>query len=1006
MKTIITIVLAIVCLLPATQKMAQTKIDAAIDFGEGHGKGKIYFFTGEDYYRYDKKSQNIDAGYPKKISAHWPGVWTSDIDAACSFLNSVYFFKDDECVKYDKATRKVAPGYPKKISDEWRGIEGPVDAVFQKGESVYFIKGSACQIYAQSTEKAGAAKDLKEVVPGSSFNRIDASFKRPGKGIYFFSNESYIRMNENSFSLDAGYPKLVSVWGIKLDSKSSGTHRLSGLITDAKGKAAPGIEITIGGSTQGNFTIVTDEDGRYQYDSPLPVTILRVTTGCGAKPLPSAAVKSKKAGLAYTVNLQDGNMHGLNFQLNCSLESMISDTEFRFLKHKPKVVFLIHGITGSAKPGSHVNTKVFPYDYWGFDMVNRLSGNKSFVKYRADNPGNIPATQKLKLFSKGKPTNKAVDKITWRKIGDSKRPDATIDQIISEPHALYTSGLKDGVPEVSIVPLYRNGGARLKEQIQVTVEDIYNYYQDLFGDFPKEQQPQIILVSHSFGGIVSRFILTNPDEEFSGQEMMTADQRKLADYIRDRTLHLITLATPHNNSPLPAQAQEIDKNFSKLAAELRLTSDLPIQYNSQEIISALDRAADLVEDNFIRDKVGGNRPCMIDFKNMVPDIVNQGTLAPEKMKRTDGSLIPLFALGGRSPGHTFFDIERNLLNPTEISVTDIWDEASGEGQNAFLLLVTDNLLGATSGSMRPWGESKFKRADEVALSSKVLDLGAFDILEFVLKDFHCKRNQINDSGKLGDREYDTDGFVGFDSALGLYLGTDDPEYFSNEKNWTIARKSYIGSWYRILPGKYGDYLAWDWDNHSTIRNNGPMGLWLYDNVVNGAGPLPGKGLWSVWNSANVDKEGPNLKQNKIRVAIHDIEALEDLDLTGEADFYATVQFGHDYQQPTKHIEDKDHIIPNWIFTWSGKGESIPIRISIGEKDDDEDFLGSQNDRININPTIGKEDLFLVYDIRNGVIFDEDGVIGMAGERITLRGDTNDPDRAKIIISVDLDQKVN
>lgn len=43
--------------------------------------GKAYFFKGQDYARIDLSTKRKDDGYPWSISGHWPGLWSSDIDA-------------------------------------------------------------------------------------------------------------------------------------------------------------------------------------------------------------------------------------------------------------------------------------------------------------------------------------------------------------------------------------------------------------------------------------------------------------------------------------------------------------------------------------------------------------------------------------------------------------------------------------------------------------------------------------------------------------------------------------------------------------------------------------------------------------------------------------------------------------------------------------------------------------------------------------------------------------
>ena len=57
----------------------------------------------------------------------------------------------------------------------------------------------------------------------------------------------------------------------------------------------------------------------------------------------------------------------------------------------------------------------------------------------------------------------------------------------------------------------------------------------------------VVLIGHSMGGLVARHLLTNPpvDDVPFGVPERTRDD---IDRIRDRTLYLITLGTPHEGS--------------------------------------------------------------------------------------------------------------------------------------------------------------------------------------------------------------------------------------------------------------------------------------------------------------------------------------------------------------------------------------------------------------------------------------------------------------------------
>jgi hypothetical protein len=98
----------------------QDNLDAAAEWPNG----KVYFFKGNQYARYDIAGNRIDSGYPLSIESQWAGFsaagLASDINAAVNWGNGkVYFFKGNQYLRYDIAADRIDDGFPRPIAAGW-----------------------------------------------------------------------------------------------------------------------------------------------------------------------------------------------------------------------------------------------------------------------------------------------------------------------------------------------------------------------------------------------------------------------------------------------------------------------------------------------------------------------------------------------------------------------------------------------------------------------------------------------------------------------------------------------------------------------------------------------------------------------------------------------------------------------------------------------------------------------------------------------------------------------
>jgi hypothetical protein len=91
-----------------------------IDAGLNGGLDCVYFFSGDQYVRFNLATNRVDDGYPDLIRNRWAGVSFERIDAAVYWLDGkVYFFREDQYIRYDMTMYRADPGYPKYVIGEY-----------------------------------------------------------------------------------------------------------------------------------------------------------------------------------------------------------------------------------------------------------------------------------------------------------------------------------------------------------------------------------------------------------------------------------------------------------------------------------------------------------------------------------------------------------------------------------------------------------------------------------------------------------------------------------------------------------------------------------------------------------------------------------------------------------------------------------------------------------------------------------------------------------------------
>lgn len=184
--------------------------------------GKLYFFKGNEYARFDDAAGKTDPGYPLPIAGFWAGFpddFADGVDADVLWTNGkAYYFKGSRYVRFDLPTDRVDPGYPMDISASWPGVwtDGFDAAVVWPNSKAYFFKGSEYLRYDIATDQvdAGYPKPIKDNwapnLPVEYESGIDHVVIRNNGKAYFFKGTQYIRYDIATSRVDAGYPKQVA----------------------------------------------------------------------------------------------------------------------------------------------------------------------------------------------------------------------------------------------------------------------------------------------------------------------------------------------------------------------------------------------------------------------------------------------------------------------------------------------------------------------------------------------------------------------------------------------------------------------------------------------------------------------------------------------------------------------------------------------------------------------------------------------------------------------------
>lgn len=352
----------------------------------------------------------------------------------------------------------------------------------------------------------------------------------------------------------------------------------------------------------------------------------------------------------------------------------------------PTIVVLLHGATARTPldnprvdgvPGTRKHARHF----WTYPFVAALLGadpskNAPLVTLEGtDITGSAFLNVGLTLPGQGTDQVPASDQCT---LGDM----ATAER--------YTRG-QTTPPKLTVLLGHRDAKDSLVEQAMYAVDQIYacvTLFEQTF-----RRKPKLLFVAQSWGGLITRFILSNPTRaslqaitsptslrfptDNARYDTGDLSTRVKMDYLRNLTYYAVTMATPHQGVRIIDRAREVvqvvgmlrgtlaaaDREQENLlnawrnAVSLLLNLPPADAIRAEPVVAALASFEQFAESTFATNRVWAESHTALWVA------LNTGPLHPSRAIRTNQSpivgaknqLIPIYAFGARNPGSTVAD---------------------------------------------------------------------------------------------------------------------------------------------------------------------------------------------------------------------------------------------------------------------------------------------------------------------------------------------------------------
>ena len=345
---------------------------------------------------------------------------------------------------------------------------------------------------------------------------------------------------------------------------------------------------------------------------------------------------------------------------------------------RPRIVVLVHGM--QTNDGTHEDGELITgHGYWSFEFAQGILGAEpdqplfDFTGHQYENQENWTEYADGIILSEGSEGHAftALEPISpipgfagvWH------------DQAPEEP------------PMLSVMMTARNASVGLLLQTaQATdqMERLLGWYHERFAGYLDRRcrcEPELVLVAHSQGGHVSRVWLSSAkvdpvDDELNPDHVdFSKAQEQTMSLIRDTTVFLATLGTPHDGTIFASRGWEvygrIDSSVTTLNEDPSVTTLIDEVYSIEAGINEIESVIPL---NSPISDLASVKTAAIDLLDSMPNSVRDLTIEymfaingdflhpmyARRSQKADSRLgngtshkyIPIYAFGGRSPGST------------------------------------------------------------------------------------------------------------------------------------------------------------------------------------------------------------------------------------------------------------------------------------------------------------------------------------------------------------------